>query len=445
MKRVLFLSFLLSVVGVVCADEVKDSIVSFGDLKVKQNRLSWNQYNPERGFFQKAFTDAGDPRFMITNEDETFTLGIGGTFRMTTYYDVCGAVRGDKFSTYDIPIPTEYHGRVGLSVESSNIYFKSKAKIGKRDLIAVVRIKSNADEKISLNQAYASYGGLTVGKVYSFFMDLAAGVTTVDLQGPNTQISHTLPLIGYTFDIGKHFTVGASIEKPNYSFSNFWGDDITIEEDHQGMPDLVAKVVYRNSFGHLQASALFRQMCYKNTITKIVSHGVAETEVNHKVANAFGVALSGHINTTRNSFVSFQGFFGKGISDYINDLDQKYLSMKLVQKVELGHSPEYDLEATPVWGAYAGYQYNFSKRFNMSAVYGIVKLNHDNTDMVFFDNTQYAALSGFYHFNDYFMLGAEVLYGKHKEREHIDKETSKNIPAMSGGACRANLMFSYTF
>ncbi len=445
MKKLLLLLFFLSIIGVVSAEEAKDSIINIGELRIKHNNLSWNHYAPERGFFQKAYTDASDPRFMITNEDETFTLGIGGTFRMTAYYDVCGAVRGDKFSTYDIPVPTENRGRVGLSVESSNIYFKSKAKIGKRDLVAVVRIKSNADEKITLNQAYASYGGLTVGKVYSFFMDLAAGVTTVDLQGPNTQISHTLPLIGYTFDVGKHFTFGGSIEKPTYTFSNFWGEDIAIEEDHQSIPDFVAKVVYRNSFGHLQASALFRQMCYKNTITKIVSHGETSSEVHHNIANAFGVALSGHINTSLKSFVSFQGFYGKGISDYINDLDQKHLSMKIIQKIELGHSPEYDLEATPVWGAYAGYQYNFSKHFNMSAVYGIVKLNHDNTDMVFFDNTQYAALSGFYHFNDYFMLGAEVLYGNHKEREHIDKSTSGTILAQRGEACRANVMFSYTF
>ena len=445
MKHLILLTFLTLLPFSLTKAENNDSITSLGNLKLKTSNTSWSNYNPERGFFQKAFTDPSDPRFMITNEDETFTFGIGGTFRMTTYYDICGAVAGEKFSTYNIPVPTEYRGRVGLSVESSNIYFKSKAKIGKHDLIAVVKIKSNTNEGIVLDKAYASYGGLTVGKVYSFFMDLAAGITTVDLQGPNTQIDHSVPLIGYTFDVGKHFTFGASIEKPAYTFPELSEYNITIGEDHQSMPDFVGKVVYRNTFGHLQAAGLFRNMNYKSSYSTIISHGVKEEHVRHNSVTGFGAALSGHINITRKSFASFQSFYGKGIADYVNDLENKYLSMHYVQLPIVGSTPKYSLEASPVWGTYVGYQYDFSKKFTMSAVYGFVKLYNNDSNFVYFDNTQYAALSGFYHINDWFMLGAEVLYGKHREYAHENIQTGEQTPARSGGACRADIMFSYTF
>ena len=70
---------------------------------------------------------------------------------------------------------------------------------------------------INLRHAYFSYGGLTVGQTWSLFMDLSAGSETVDLEGPNTQISSRHPLIAYTLPLGKSWKIACSAEMPSLS------------------------------------------------------------------------------------------------------------------------------------------------------------------------------------------------------------------------------------
>lgn len=452
-------------------EAVRDTTVL--GVKLNQRTSSWQDYNPERGYFQKAFSDKGDPRFMISNEDDSFEFGIGGTLRMTAFDDFSGSTDHERFSVWSVEVPTYKESHVGINVATSKLFFKSKAKIGKQKLISYLEINTNEENIIKLGKAYVSYGGFTAGKTYSFFMDLAAGVQTVDLRGVNTGVDKTHPLIGYSFGT-KHWDFGIAAEQPDYSVSLF--KDLNMRDDYQPIPDFAAKVSYKGKFGHIQVSGLLRSLAYwsvdkvnKKPIGDVSQMEGVTIDGSSKHNVAYGVSVGGKINFSDRFFTSFQGVYGKGIHSYINDLGDTKLDM----------IPEYEytydgsickMKPLPVVGGYIGLQYNWSKKLSSSLVLGDVYTDIDNFDVINWDksldsywldtkmidtkNMSYFALNLFYSVNNFLTVGAEFLNGMRWQQNRVgpifDDKTGVYYGVTEGGktrgsANRFNLMFSYSF
>lgn len=407
----------------------KDSIQSF----VKQNDKNWNQYNPERGFFQKAFADEGDPRFMMSNEDETFSFGIGGVLQVITFYDFMGSLDNKDFSTWSIPIPTNHVSQYGMNIGSTKINFKSRSKLGKQNLIAFISLNTpSSEDRIKLRQAYISWGGFTIGKTYSFFMDLAAGPMTVDLQGPNTQISLNTPLMGYTQSFGK-WTFGVALEMPKYQVPNRLGA-YGIVDEFQSSPDFTARLNYKDTFGHLQVGFLTRRLHYwfnpQNQPGNI-----------SRRCSGNGVSLSGLINITPKCFFTFQCIYGAGIAQYINDFSNAEIDLVL-EKEDYVAGGDCTLKALTTYGGYGSFQYNWSKKFQSALIYGLTgvgKVNDLYKRLYQFDLSQYAAANLFYKINDYCTCGIEYLHGY--RQDFVPNSSDK----VHGYANRLNVMFCYTF
>lgn len=400
---------------------------------VKQNDKNWNQYNPERGFFQKAYSDEGDPRFMITNEDETFSFGVGGVLQVISFYDFMGSLNSKDFSTWNIPVPTSHTSQYGMTVGSTKINFKSKSKLGRNNLIAFISLNTpSSEDRIKLRQAYISWGDVTIGKTYSFFMDLAAGPMTVDLQGPNTQISLNTPLIGYTRPFGK-WTFAVALEMPKYTVPEDF-KEYGIENDFQSSPDFTAHVHYKASFGHLQLGFLTRRLHYW------VFPKDQDVDKSKKCSGN-GVSLSGLINITSKCFFTFQGIYGAGIAQYINDFADAGIDLVL-DEVNNEDPIKNSLKALTTYGGYGSFQYNWNKKFRSAFIYGLTGVSNVNDlykNLYKFDLSQYIALNLFYRINDYCMCGIEYLHGLRLDFTPNSSDTEY------GYANRLNAMFSYTF
>ena len=78
--------------------------------RVDTTKVKPGTYVPELGYFQKAYRDDSDLRFMITDKDGRFSLGVGGTVHMGTFYDFDGAMEGNAFSPGEIAIPMDRTG-----------------------------------------------------------------------------------------------------------------------------------------------------------------------------------------------------------------------------------------------------------------------------------------------------------------------------------------------
>lgn len=396
-------------------------------------RSTENQYNPELGYFQKAYTDLGDPRFMYGKDD--FAIGIGGTIRASAYFDFFGSPSGNapKFSASHLSIPSDEANKFGLSASSSELHIKARSKLGKHNIIAYVKFFANDEEVIKLSQAYVSLDGLTIGKVYSFFMDLEAGARTVDLKGPNTQVDMGQPLIGYTLPLGKNWTLGLSVEKPEWNTDTM--KELGVESDNQSMPDFVGKAKYKWDGGHVQAAGLIRNLSYwqheKGTVK------VDEGETKHKIG--WGASLSGSLKLSSRLKTSAQLYYGKGISRYINDISNLDIDMGATDWND--QTLSYDsMEPVAVGGGYIAGSYQWSRSLSSNMIIGWVRAYKDD-EMLLNNNfkySTYSALNLFWAIDDYCSIGLEYTNGARKDFQFMDEECR-------GEGNRINATFIYQF
>lgn len=415
-------------------NEQADTVVLHGkDHKVYSNPIE--SYNPERGYFQKAFTDKGDPRFMIADSKDNFRFGVGGAAHITAFYDFLGLMDDNTFTTWNIPVPTATQsGHIGIGIGGTKINFKSVGRIGKHDLVAFIEMGfGTADYIPRLRHAYVSFNGVTIGHTYSLFMDLAAGAKTVDLEGPNTQIAMAHPLIAYTQPIGRHWTVAASAEMPSLNIDT----GFYYKEVYQKVPDFAMHVVWKNKIGHLQLAGLMRTFFYEG---KAGQNPNSDDVLMHRFG--WGVAFSGNVMFSKKCFISFQTVYGKGIAKYIQDLSSANIDIVRYRNIGIIGGNFSDLNAVPMLGGYLAFQYDWTPHITTSVVYGHTRLVRaiDKQFNCDFHYTHYAALNVFWNINQYCTIGAEGLYGM---RSNIDFDNTASSPV--GHAGRFDVMFMYSF
>ncbi|MDD4847490.1 MAG: DcaP family trimeric outer membrane transporter [Bacteroidales bacterium] len=404
-----------------------------GNIQVKtRNSKQWKVYQPENGFFQKAFTDKGDPRFMITNEDQTFKFGIGGFVQVITFADFNGLVEHNDFSTNLIPVPTNYtNGQFFIGAELSRLNVKTIGETKYGQLVAFIEADfNNPDKNFRMRHAYVSYFGFTIGQTWSTFMDLEAGPPTVDPEGANNQIALRQPMIRYTGHIGSKWEYSAALEKPIAQAYDYPAFDVY--KEYQKYPDVPVHIKYKDKFGHLQLGAILRTMNYFDSIN-----------LKSKKEIGYGVALSGRINLFKNTQFFFQGVYGEGIAHYIQDLSFDNFDL-VFKRNERG-----SMQTLPMYGCYASFSYNWRENLYSAIVYGYTKLEVPQYEPILsnpiekmdwlYDHTHYFAINLFWDFIPYGTLGVEYLYGQRVNKNFFDGTKYE------GHANRINLMIRYGF
>ena len=409
----------------------QDSTSASDSLSIKND-----VYSAEDGFFHKAYRDASDPTFMFTDSKGEFSFGIGGTLVASTYYDFNGSIDSYLFSPSAITVPTDTSPHLNFTCTGSNIYLKArtnKSKVKISAYLELVDAESDFTDFILLQQAYVSVGRFSLGKTYSFFTDLEAGVRTVDLRGPNTQVYYIHPLVGYSQNVGNHFSFGIALEQPS-EISSSYQSKALVAADYNRLPDVAARIKYRGDIGHIQVSGLYRELSYwaSNTGFKI-----GEGKTFYK--NGFGISVSGSIKPFEKLTISGQAVSGKGIGTYIQDLC--YQDVNLVQEdcfTDDGYSV---LSPTPMYGGYIGASYSFADRFEASAVYGVCHLskNDDQYAATDFKSSSYASFNLFYFISRSCLAG--LAYTAGTKRIYTASSTEESL----GRANRFNAYFVYRF
>ena len=406
-------------------------------------------YAPQQGFFLKAFTDKGDPHFMITDDKGNFKFGIGGNVHFTFFYDVYGSVDDKAFTTAAIPVPTDYANQIGFSMGGSKLNFRAMGKMGNKTMAGFIEFGvGTSGNAINLRHAYFSYGGLTVGQTWSLFMDLSAGAETVDLEGPNTQISSRHPLIAYTLPLGKSWKIAASAEMPSLSY--VFGNTVvstdtmaspivySIEEEYQNLPDFVIHGKYKGDIGHVQVGAIYRNLSYYN-FNSVTGKGNTERR------QGWGVSASGSLLIAKKCILSGQYFLGKGIASYVNDLAAANVDLVKITDIKTG---EHDVETVPMTGFYVSLQALWSAQLSSSFIYGYTHLLKSDNYIYgdsdrFLHSTQYAAVNLFWEIHPDLKIGAEYLFGmkdlQYYGTEPVDKSS------LYGVANRLDFMLNYSF
>src|SRR5215471_1623760 len=368
--------------------------------------------------YDNAPLDPKYPGYFRLPGTKTF-MKIGGYAKTDLTFDPRPAGDQERFIPASIPIPTPPASvsNSTLSVRPSriNVDFLVPTEIARTiRFFLEIDFFGSSSTTPRLRHAYAQGKNLLIGQTFSNFMDPDAGPDTLDFQGPNSQVSIRNPQMRYTFRLGKKTTTSISIEKPSSDVA-FKTPEFSAQPNSPS-PDGTVQFRHEGDFGHVQLSALFRD------ISAFLPDGRSDSVF------GWGFNLAGLFKVGKDNFV-YQGAYGNGISRYLQDTSGLGIDAAVIS----AQRPE--LEAVPAGGIYGGYQHYWVPKLRSSAVFGFLQTENTPAQVASqFHRSEYGAVNFIWSPIPQLSLGSEFLYGW-----RVNKDNS------TGNAPRIQLSAKYNF
>ncbi len=356
------------------------------------------------------------PSFVFQSPGRKFSLGIGGFINLTTSHDFDGISDNLDFVTYDIDVPQISYEKQQFQMyaNTSLIFFKVIQKISKENLVGYISANFRGEgSTFSLFQAYVKYYGIEFGQDWSTFTDVASWPTTVNYLALNSMPEVLNPLLRYSNKFAKGWQFALSMELPE--FVTDYENTLTLK---QKVPDIPAYLQYNFGSSHIRLSGIYRNLLYRDTVS----------DQNESVTGA-GISLTGDVAVSKKLQIYFQGLYGQGLGQYVDDLSID----------ELNVFPDSDqpglLKALPVYAYYGALQYNFNADLFTTVMYSQVKVQPDNfPDPDFYSYAIQFTGNVFWNFIPPAQLGLEYCFGKRV-----------NQNGAYSSANRGEVMFQYNF
>jgi hypothetical protein len=368
--------------------------------------------------YDNAPLDPRYPNYFRLPGTKTF-MKIGGYAKSDFTFDPRPAGDQERFIPASIPIPAPAanvnNSTVSVRPSRINVDFlvPYKEERSIRFFLEVDFFGSSSTTP-RLRHAYAQGKNLLIGQTFSNFMDPDAGPDTLDFQGPNSQVSIRNPQMRYTFRLAKKTTASISIEKPTSDVAFKTADFSALPNSPS--PDGTIQLRHEAGYGHVQLSALFRD------IAASVPDGRSDSVF------GWGFNLAGLFKIGKDN-LTYPGAYGDGIERYFNDTS----GLGIDAAVKSTFNPV--LEAVPVGGFYGGYQHLWFDKLRSSLVYGFLQAQNTAAQVNSqFHRSEYSAVNVIWTPIAQLTLGTEFLYGW-----RVNKDNT------TGNAPRIQLSAKYNF
>jgi DcaP outer membrane protein len=343
---------------------------------------------------------------------------IGGSARVDTTVDLSNNGNPNQFLPSTIPVRDQpgWDGgeRSTLHAKGTRLSLELRRPVPFDSTLRIYTEYDFFDDSTSSSMKFRArhfYGqawNFLIGQTYSAFMDVDVFPDVVDYQGPNGIVNRRQPQIRYTLPIHEgttKFQLFASIEQPESKI------DTDTDEFPDGAttlthtPDGVAGFRWEGSLGHLQGSALFREISFES------DNGPSEDTF------GWGLSLSGALNLFEKDKLSAQVTYGEGVARYINDLSGETLDAAL----DGGR-----LEVLPVLAAMAGYTHHWNDQWRSTISGGYVHVDAPvSLGRFAIDNTFYGSVNLMWHPTTSFRMGLEYLYGRKEALDGSERDAHR--------------------
>lgn len=299
-------------------------------------------------FYNDQFRHAQDPRapyFMLMSRNGNMAMGIGGMVKVIGAYDWDGSIDGLGFAPYSIPIPRNPEGNTAFqaSPAKSALFFTvfgNDKRFGDYKIYIETKFSKGNNYSFGLGKAYATVGDWTLGYANTTFCDPGAQPSTIDTDGPDSEVDYSTVLLRYMHTFRQGITLAVSAESPDSQVPA----SSLCSSTKDFMPDIAAFAQYSWASGqHIRLSGIARGLRYRDLVS----------ETNHKQIG-WGLHLSTAFRPVAPLTIYAAGITGRGIGSIVNDL----------QDGENDLLPYSDrpgrMYAPQSYGWYAAAQYNFT-------------------------------------------------------------------------------------
>lgn len=352
------------------------------------------------------------PRFAIIGKDRRYYLGIGGYVRGTVSFDFGNPIDNPTyFSTSEIQRVAAGDGaKTQISMGTTNIFFNFVSLPGQKNQVgAYIDFNFDKDQYgLDLRHAYLTWRGFMAGYNYTLFADQQCVPATIDFEGAPSLPQVKTGMVAWTGG-DKHWGYGIGIEAPIYSIT----ESAYARLVNQRMPSVPAYVRYRwGESGYTRLAVIARGIQYRNLVRD-----------KNRTRLGYGIQLSGIWNLGNRLRLYYQGIYGGGIADYIQDLHD--MNLDLVP--DMGHDGR--LTDTRQFGFMGGLHLRYTTHLSSNHLFSQVRSYVDRYDAPAAHGTgtdtampwgeqykygQYLCNNFFYSIGQ-FQIGLEYIWGARKD------------------------------
>lgn len=363
-------------------------------------------------FYLDQYRHAQDPRapyFMFMSRGGKMAMGMGGKIQALAFYDMHGMVDGNSFVPYSIPVQPNKLEPNGLqtSIGNSSLFFTAfgaDRRFGNYMLYIEAKFAGAGDmHYLELKKAYATVGDWTLGLAKSTFADPASQPSSVETDGPNSEVDASRFLLRWMHRLPGKWTVAASIE--NSSLKITATDYYALSSTY--MPNIAGFVQYGTHTQHVRLSGILRNMRYRDLVAG-----------RNEYVTGWGVNLTSCLRPARAVTVFAGANTGKGIGSLVNDLSRGANDL-------LGRSDRLGKMYAPLsYGYYAALQYNFLPNLFSTVIFSQERLlpkHHSFYDGEQYKYGLYGTANVFYSVTPRCVVAAEFNVGKRVNMDHASR------------------------
>lgn len=368
--------------------------------------------------------DPKAPYFLFMSRDASLAMGVGGKIEGIAMYGWGGnTFSGTDFAPASIPVPRNGADptRFQTSIAQTSlqlVVLGHHKKLG--DYSVKIQGKFNgANGAFKLKNAYATVRDWTLGYTKSTFCDPAAEPSSVETDGPNSEVSATRFLGRWMHNFKNGIGIALSAEDPDYSYDV----DPTLNATSSSyIPDFAGFVQYAWGGGdqHIRLAGIVKPMRYRDLIADDRRHAVG-----------WGLNLTTVFRPVAPLTVYAAANTGRGISSMVNDLSVG--SSDLIARAD---KPG-EMYAPRSFGWYAALQYNFRPNLFSTITFGQERILLDKGSVRNPDSYKYGlygVANIFWDITPRCQVGAEFDIGKRM-----------NLDGANHVAYRLGVLASYSF
>lgn len=349
------------------------------------------------------------PRFALKDKNDKFMLGFGGFYKPIFGWDIGNVLDNILFIPADIPVPAQKGNKSDFFANPmhSALSIQMIGLPGTRNQVTgYLKVMYNAPKStVQVHHLFVMYRGLLLGKTSTLFKDGAAIPETIDPQGPNGAVSAASYRASYEWSGSTGWRAGIALELPSFDKypGEYRGEDFPqldgtqyYSDASQPVPDIPAYIQYKwKGLNSIRLSGIMRNFFYRDKVRD-----------NTLSIVGWGAQVSGMITPVKPLTFYYQAVYGKGIGNYIQDLNGVPLSYIPKDKVPGKMTP------TPMLGWFAGFNYRFGSEIVIGYTYSQARVWDSGYYYPDYHSSDYMVANLFYPIRDYLTFGVEWLWGR---------------------------------
>ncbi|MBK7034115.1 MAG: hypothetical protein IPH49_12825 [Ignavibacteria bacterium] len=275
--------------------------------------------------------------------------------KLNGIYDISGGLQNyETFNVGQIDVwGTNNENRFWMDMHQTQIRLRGQRETEAGTLIGYVEGDFwGGNKHFRLRHAWVDFKFIHFGQDWSFFGDKDIWSNVLDWDGPPSGVWRRAPELKFYFDVAEHSRFDIGLGSPSAEVMYSSDIDSTISAASQRMPDVIAAWKQTTSFGHIRATAIFRNLTY-----------TSGTDI--RSVPGYGATVSGLIKTSSvlPNTLQFQFVAGAGIGTYLASFGG--------YNFDAAPNAKGEIETVPTVGGWAAYEHYLSKKWHFNLIGGL--------------------------------------------------------------------------